>query len=348
MAIYEMTPHRLKAVPKTTFAMAQVLEREDLQRLLRDQVEVVAPGVLLIGEEFEDFVGARRRIDLLGIDSSGRLVVIELKRTDDAGHAELQALRYAAMVSAMTLDQIVEQRERFAADRGLDEVDSRSVVLGWIGGEELLGDDVRIVLVAADFGLELTTSVLWLTQRHDLDITCVRAVPYQLDDRLLLNVEQVIPLPETASYQVSVRRKEAETRQASSSSGNRDYTKYQLFVDGVAQEPGSKQGTVKQAVALLMERGVPFAEVRPAVGNYWKRVAAQSAAEVSSAGFGAANGLQSGWWLDSAYADETEEGYYWVMARVGGRKTERLLTNLSALRPDILGWRTANAEGEGA
>ncbi len=117
-------------MPQTTYAAAQVRQRDGLQRLLRDQVDVVASDVLLIGEEFEDFVGARRRIDLLGIDTSGRLVVIELKRTDDGGHAELQAIRYAAMVSAMTLDQVVEQRERFAADRGLDEVDSRSVVLG--------------------------------------------------------------------------------------------------------------------------------------------------------------------------------------------------------------------------
>ena len=270
-----------------------MLEREDLQSLLRDQVDVVAPGVPLIGEEFEDFVGARRRIDLLGIDASGRLVVIELKRTDDGGHAELQAVRYAAMVSAMTLDQIVEQRERFAADRGLEEPDSRSVVLDWIGGEENLGDDVRIVLVAADFGLELTTAVLWLTERHDLDITCVRAVPYQLDDRLLLNVEQVIPLPETASYQVSVRRKETETRQAVSY-GNRDYTKYQLVVDGVARPAGSKQGTVNQAVALLVERGMPLTEVREAVGNYWRRVQATSAAEVASPGFGTGHGMASG------------------------------------------------------
>jgi len=153
--IYEMTQHRLEAVPQTTYAVAQVRERDDLQRLLRDQIDVVSPDVLLTGEEFEDFVGARRRIDLLGIDTSGRLVVIELKRTDDGGHAELQAIRYAAMVSAMSLDQTVQQRERFAADRGLDEVDSRSVVLAWIGGEEMLGDDVRIILVAADFGLEL-------------------------------------------------------------------------------------------------------------------------------------------------------------------------------------------------
>ena len=34
--------------------------------------------------------------------------MIELKRTDDGGHMELQALRYAAMVSTMTFRQAVE------------------------------------------------------------------------------------------------------------------------------------------------------------------------------------------------------------------------------------------------
>ncbi|MFG3689544.1 hypothetical protein [Micromonospora sp. NPDC047740] len=33
-------------------------------------------------------------------------MVIELKRTDDGGHMELQALRYAAMVSAMSFDEV--------------------------------------------------------------------------------------------------------------------------------------------------------------------------------------------------------------------------------------------------
>ncbi len=123
-----MTEHRPEPVPQTTFAAAQVRERDDLQRLLRDQGEVVADGVLLVAEEFGQFDSANRRIDPLGVDIDGHLVVIELKRTEDGGHSELQALRYAAMVSAMTFEQVVEQRERFVVERGLQEPDSRAVL----------------------------------------------------------------------------------------------------------------------------------------------------------------------------------------------------------------------------
>jgi len=126
--IFEMTEHRPEPVPQTTFAAAQVRERDDLQRLLRDQGEVVADGVLLVAEEFGQFDSANRRIDPLGVDIDGHLVVIELKRTEDGGHSELQALRYAAMVSAMTFEQVVEQRERFVVERGLQEPDSRAVL----------------------------------------------------------------------------------------------------------------------------------------------------------------------------------------------------------------------------
>lgn len=58
--------------------------------------------------QFGAFADARRRIDLLGVDRDGRLGVVELIRTADGGHLELQALRYAAMISVMTFDDLVE------------------------------------------------------------------------------------------------------------------------------------------------------------------------------------------------------------------------------------------------
>ena len=67
---------------------------------------------MVLAEEFSDWADSTRRIDLLCLDDDANLVVVELKRTEDGGHMELQALRYAAMVSAMTFDQAVETLAR--------------------------------------------------------------------------------------------------------------------------------------------------------------------------------------------------------------------------------------------
>src|SRR6478672_1533591 len=113
MPLFELTSQELLEVPTTTFAAEQILERADLQRTLRARPDILIDDVLIVSEEFGAFADARRRIDLLGVDREGHLVVIELKRTTDGGHLELPALRYAAMVSAMTFEDLVEPYARY-------------------------------------------------------------------------------------------------------------------------------------------------------------------------------------------------------------------------------------------
>jgi len=73
-------------------------EREDIQRRIKADVSILlAPDVMVVAEEFADWSDSSRRVDLLCLDRDANLVTIELKRTDDAGHSDLQALRYAAM-----------------------------------------------------------------------------------------------------------------------------------------------------------------------------------------------------------------------------------------------------------
>ena len=80
--------------------------------------------------------------------------------------------------------------------------------LGWEEpDEEAFAPDVRIVLVSEDFGKELTTAVLWLRDR-DIDIRCVRLRPYEDGGKRLIDVQQIIPLPEANEYQVQLREKE--------------------------------------------------------------------------------------------------------------------------------------------
>jgi hypothetical protein len=71
--------------------------------------------------------------------------------------------------------------------------------------------DVKIVLVSSNFSKELTGAVLWLNERQ-LDIRCIRLVPYQEGERILIDVQPIIPLPEAEDYQIRVKQKEQQVR----------------------------------------------------------------------------------------------------------------------------------------
>ncbi|HEV8712295.1 MAG TPA: hypothetical protein VGX03_05635 [Candidatus Binatia bacterium] len=217
MALYNLTQSAIVRVPETSFASARVRERVDLQRLLRTNIGVIAPDTLVIAEEFGSWDRSQRRIDLLAVDKDANLVVIELKRDVEGAHMELQALRYAAMVARMTFDQAVEEYRKFLASIG-STLDPQASLLDFLDWTEPISDsfaqDVRIVLASADFSQELISTVLWLNDR-DLDIRCVRLKPYQFETNLLLNVEQIVPLPEAADYQIQIRQKKQAEREAS-------------------------------------------------------------------------------------------------------------------------------------
>jgi hypothetical protein len=214
MAIFEVAADRIKKIEESTFSAVGLRERGDLQRLLRTQIEVVAPNTLVLTEEFGEWEDSKRRIDLLGLDKEANLVVIELKRTEDGGHMELQAIRYAAMVSTMTFDRVVEVHADFLKRIG-SASDARSSILEFLHwdepDEDRFAQDVRIMLVSAEFSKELTTAVMWLNEKG-LDIRCVRIKPYSDSGRVLIDVQQVIPLPEAIEYQVQIREKEQKGR----------------------------------------------------------------------------------------------------------------------------------------
>ncbi len=216
MPLYRMLEDALGPVRQSTLAERGVKERADRQRLLRDRIEILLPDAFVLAEEFGDWEDARRRIDLLCLDKNASLIVVELKRGSTGSHMELQALRYAAMVSTMTFDQAVEAHSHYLARLGR-EGNARERLLKFLGRESAdeseFGQEVRIVLVSEDFGKELTTAVLWLNRR-DLDITCVRLLSYDLDGSHLVQLERIIPLPEAAEYQSKLREKEQESRRA--------------------------------------------------------------------------------------------------------------------------------------
>ncbi len=223
MAIYEFSDEGLTKLDETSLVIENIKERDDLQRVLRDKIETIYPGTLVISEEFGQWEDSSRRIDLLGLDKNANLVVFELKRTEDGGYMELQAIRYASMVSTMTFEQVADAYQDYLNKRGFEDTDPRQAILDFLGWtepiEEEFAQDVLIVLVSSNFSKELTTAVLWLNSRN-LDIRCVRLQPYKYLDKLLLDIQQVIPLPETSEYQIRVKQKEQSQRDSVSKRWN--------------------------------------------------------------------------------------------------------------------------------
>ena len=154
MPLYQITNDELSPLVSTSFQEENLWERRDLQRLLRANIEVIADDIMVIAEEFGEWSESGRRIDLLAIDKDANLVVIELKRTDDGGHMELQAIRYAAMVANMTWDQAKAAFQKYLTSNSMD-LDAESRMCEFLGWDSPREDDfaqnVRIVLASANF-----------------------------------------------------------------------------------------------------------------------------------------------------------------------------------------------------
>lgn len=328
-----MTNGGLTALPSTTFSAQGVLERSHLQAALRDNPSLLGDDLLVVAEEFGDFEGAHRRIDLLCVDRAGRLVVVELKRTEDGGHMELQALRYAAMVSAMTFDELRGVFSRHLVARQQEADAAESLLIEWMtevdDAETVPTRDVRIILVSLGFDREITSTVLWLNDVYGLDIRCVRLTPYKVDSRLLLDVQQIIPLPEAADLTVQLRRREQAAR--SHSATGRDFTRYVITTPAGSTGALAKRRAIRAMVLALVERGLAPEVIKPVLPN---------------AKFLAVNGTHEGhalnaalvatyptvdlrrWFLDDPIPGS---GVTWVLSKMWGVDTEHVLAALAAL-----------------
>ena len=269
MAIFRIQENKLAPIPQTTFAASGIKERADLQRMLRDQIEIIAPDTLVIAEEFGSWQDSRRRIDLLAVDKNANLVVIELKRTEDGGHMDLQAIRYAAMVSTLTFDKAVEIFSDYLKQRD-DNRDAEQTLLQFLEWdqpeEDAFASDVSILLASAEFSLELTSAVLWLLD-HGIDIRCVRIRPYDEDGSIMIDVQQVMPLPEAEDYQVRLREKKQVER--SDRKRNRDCTKFTVIVGDQRHERLHKNQAIHTVVKALCDSGVSPQEIEQVID--WRK-----------------------------------------------------------------------------
>jgi hypothetical protein len=94
---------------------------------------------------------------------------------------------------------------------------------------------------------------MWLNEKG-LDIRCVRLKPYADNGRVLIDVQQIIPLPEAAEYVVGIKQKQQRDRVARESS--KDYTKYDVTINGTTFSRLNKRAAIFKVVKHLIDSAV--------------------------------------------------------------------------------------------
>ena len=211
--IYDKKTKTFSQSQETDLPSHEITERRDLEKWVMNSPQTLGEDLLIVTNEYDKFDKTKERLDLLALDRDGKLVVIELKREESGRNVELQAIKYAAYCSTLTIDQLVPLRRQFLGRSGETQTDEqiRSQLIDFINNEDFeeLDDKPRIMLVAQDFRAEVTASVVWL-RKFGLDVSCVKLVPYEIDHEKIGIVSSIlIPLPEAEDYIISSEKKES-------------------------------------------------------------------------------------------------------------------------------------------
>jgi alkylated DNA nucleotide flippase Atl1 len=199
-------------VASTTFSDIGAKERQDIQRWIKQTPEILGEDIMIIGEEISSWTKSKDRPDLLGIDASGKLVVVEIKRDSSDPNHHLQVLRYASYVSTLSVDQVIEVFAAFRQEEGLgdaSEAEAGEILAEFTNGALAEIDDdeqPRMILAAAQYRPEVMSTVLWL-RKFGLDIGCVRLEPFEIDNRVVLSATTLVPLPEANDYEIGLQTK---------------------------------------------------------------------------------------------------------------------------------------------
>ena len=211
---------RMSELPKSTFSDLGIREREDLQEWIANTPEALGEELLVIQKEFAGFDETRERLDLLALDKDGSLVIIENKLDDTGRDVVWQALKYVAYCSTLKKSEIVEMFQDYLRKQGRGGEDASRLICDFLEAETMeevslnSGSDPRVILVAANFRKEVTSTVLWLISKG-VKARCMKATPYVHGDEILLDINQIIPTPEAEGYMIKMSSKDSEEKEAS-------------------------------------------------------------------------------------------------------------------------------------
>lgn len=204
----------ISKIKEASFSSLNYTERAHLQEWIADTPNIFWEDLLIIQKEFDGFSDTRERLDLLALDLEWNLVIIENKLDDTGRDVVWQSLKYASYCSTLRKAEIIDIYQSY-----LDKYDSWKIAVKEIENFFDTSDleDIefnrtqsqRIIMVAWNFRKEVTSTALWL-MNYWLRLQCFKATVFVQWDEHLLNIDQIIPIPDAEEFTISMATKNAE------------------------------------------------------------------------------------------------------------------------------------------
>lgn len=195
-----------------SLAEAGLTEREHLQQWVLANPEVLGDDVMIVTFEFDRWLPiaksrakVRDRLDILGLDTGGKLVVAELKRDAAPDTVEMQAIKYASMAAQFTPSTLAQAHQRHLDSTGetvtVEEAGERLAEHAEGALDLRILRRPRIVLIAGDYPDTTTTSAIWLTQMG-VSVTLIRYQAYRTPAGVHITTSRLWPLDEAEDFVV--------------------------------------------------------------------------------------------------------------------------------------------------
>lgn len=231
MYIIDRDKNRISKLKQKSFSELKFREREHLQEWIANNTTSLGEELLIIQKEFSGFSETNERLDLLALDKLGNLVIIENKLDDSGKDVTWQVIKYASYCASLTKQDILKIYQDFlgtsaiAQDKISEFYENKDI------SEILLNQGLnsqRLILVAANFRKEVTSSVLWLIN-FKIKLQCFKVTPFELNEQLFLNVEQILPTKDTEDFAISIATKAQEEIQVQETLKNRHHIRLQFW-----------------------------------------------------------------------------------------------------------------------
>lgn len=210
MYLIDTDNNRIKNLAKKSFSELGFKERQHLQEWIANKPEALGEEFLIIQKEFDGFNDTNERLDLLALDKDGNIVVIENKLDDSGKDVTWQILKYASYCSTLSKENIKNIYQNYLNKTGQSETAAERLSIFYNQEYDEIainkGNTQRMILVAANFRKEVTSTVLWL-MNYKLRIQCFKATPFALNEQLFLTLEQIIPTKDTEDFIISMAGK---------------------------------------------------------------------------------------------------------------------------------------------